>query len=43
MKTPSIGFVGGGRNTRIFLQAFVNKKHKLETVFVVDTNEAVVN
>lgn len=43
MKTQSISFIGGGRITKIFLQAFVNKKVKFEEVIVVDPNEEVVN
>jgi len=38
MKTKSLGFIGGGRITRIFLQAFVNKKAIFESISVFDTN-----
>ena len=38
MKTKSIGFIGGGRITRIFLQAFVNKKAIFDSITVFDTN-----
>ncbi len=40
MKTStfSLGFIGGGRITKIFLQAFTNKKTKLKSVVVFDTN-----
>lgn len=38
MKTPSIGFIGGGRITRILLQAFANKKINLVQATVYDTN-----
>jgi len=38
MKTKSLGFIGGGRVTRIFLQAFVNKKAIFESISVFDTN-----
>jgi len=38
MKTNSIGFIGGGRITKIFLQAFANEKVEFETVVVFDTN-----
>ncbi|MEI7981267.1 MAG: NAD(P)-binding domain-containing protein [Bacteroidota bacterium] len=36
----TIGFIGGGRITRIFLQAFGNKRYKPGKVFVTDVNEA---
>ncbi len=39
MKTKSLGFIGGGRITRIFLQAFVNKKAIFDSISVFDTNE----
>ncbi|WP_423130133.1 pyrroline-5-carboxylate reductase family protein [Gaoshiqia sp. Z1-71] len=42
MKTKSLGFIGGGRITRIFLQAFTNKKHEFESVVVFDTNAEVL-
>ncbi|MGE5395540.1 MAG: pyrroline-5-carboxylate reductase family protein [Candidatus Saccharibacteria bacterium] len=38
MKTKSLGFIGGGRITRIILQAFVNKKAIFESISVFDTN-----
>lgn len=38
MKTKSVGFIGGGRITRIFLQAFVNKKAIFDSITVFDTN-----
>ncbi len=38
MKTKSLGFIGGGRVTKIFLQAFANEKVKFESVVVFDTN-----
>jgi pyrroline-5-carboxylate reductase len=38
MKTPSIGFIGGGRITRILLQAFANKKINLVQATVFDIN-----
>jgi pyrroline-5-carboxylate reductase len=41
MKTNSIGFIGGGRITKIFLQAFANKEINLESVLVFDTNAEV--
>jgi pyrroline-5-carboxylate reductase len=34
----SIGFIGGGRITRIFLQAFQNKNARFSSVVVNDTN-----
>ena len=38
MKTKSLGFIGGGRITRIFLQAFVNKKAIFESISVFDSS-----
>ena len=38
MKTKSLGFIGGGRITRIFLQAFANKKAIFDSISVFDTN-----
>jgi pyrroline-5-carboxylate reductase len=38
MKTKSLGFIGGGRITRIFLQAFVNKKAIFDSISIFDTN-----
>jgi pyrroline-5-carboxylate reductase len=42
MKTKSLGFIGGGRITKIFLQAFANKKMEFESVVVFDTNADVL-
>lgn len=42
MKTQSLGFIGGGRITKIFLQAFFNKKADFESVAVFDTNAEVL-
>jgi pyrroline-5-carboxylate reductase len=42
MKTKSLGFIGGGRITKIFLQAFANKKAEFESVVVFDTNAEVL-
>ena len=39
----SIGFIGGGRITRILLQAFCNKDVKFNTVAVADTNSEVAS
>lgn len=39
MKTKSLGFIGGGRITTIFLQAFVNKKAIFDSISVFDTNQ----
>ena len=38
MKTKSLGFIGGGRITKIILQAFVNKKAIFDSISVFDTN-----
>jgi pyrroline-5-carboxylate reductase len=43
MKTNSLGFIGGGRITKIILQAFTNKLQKFEKVVVFDTNVEVLN
>lgn len=42
MKTKSLGFIGGGRITKIFLQALSNKKIELSSVLVFDTNSEVL-
>lgn len=42
MKTKSLGFIGGGRVTRILLQGFKNKNVKFGKVVVVDTNPEVI-
>jgi pyrroline-5-carboxylate reductase len=41
MKT--IGFIGGGRITRILLQAFKNATISFEKIYVFETNETVLN
>jgi pyrroline-5-carboxylate reductase len=38
MKAKSLGFIGGGRITRIILQAFLNKKTDFSSIVVCDTN-----
>jgi len=38
MKINTLGFIGGGRITRIFLQAFNNKSIEFNSVVVYDTN-----
>jgi len=43
MKTDSLGFIGGGRITRIILQAFANKKAEFQSIVVFDTNAEVLN
>jgi pyrroline-5-carboxylate reductase len=43
MKSNSIGFIGGGRITKIFLQAFNNKQIQFNSVFVYDTNAEVLS
>ena len=42
MKTKSLGFIGGGRITKIFLQALANKKFEFQSVMVFDTNADVL-
>lgn len=43
MKIQSLGFIGGGRITRIFLQAFENKKASWDDVVVFDTDESTAS
>ena len=42
MKTKSLGFIGGGRITKIFLQALTNKNFEFQLVVVFDTNADVL-
>ena len=42
MKTKSLGFIGGGRITKIILQAFENSGISFEKVVVTDTNPDVL-
>lgn len=42
MKTKALGFIGGGRITRIFLQAFVNKKAIFDSISVFDSNPETI-
>src|SRR5674476_957318 len=39
----SIGFIGGGRVTRILLQAFKNKNAKFSKIVVTETNNVVAD
>ncbi|HAF30692.1 MAG TPA: hypothetical protein DCG75_16745 [Bacteroidales bacterium] len=39
----SISFIGGGRVTKIFLQAFLNKSLKFKSIVVFDTNMDVID
>jgi pyrroline-5-carboxylate reductase len=41
MKTVSLGFIGGGRVTRIILQAFQNKNAIFSKIAIADTNQDV--
>jgi pyrroline-5-carboxylate reductase len=43
MKTKSLGFIGGGRITKIILQAFENDGIVFEKVVVTDTSKEVLN
>ena len=43
MKTKSLGFIGGGRITKILLQAFANKHADFKSVSVYDTNLEVLS
>jgi pyrroline-5-carboxylate reductase len=42
MKTNSLGFIGGGRITKIVLQAFTNAGTNMDSVVVYDTNPDVL-
>jgi len=43
MKTKSLGFIGGGRITKILLQAFKNNQISFDKIVVFDTNTEVLN
>ena len=43
MKTKSVSFIGGGRITKIFLQAFKNSEIAFDKVVVFDTNIDILN
>lgn len=43
MKTKSIGFIGGGRITKIFLKGFQNYNVRFSSVTVCDTNAETLN
>jgi len=43
MKTNKLGFIGGGRITRIMLKAFKNKSVKFDSIVIYDTNQDVVS
>jgi pyrroline-5-carboxylate reductase len=43
MKTKSLGFIGGGRITKIILQAFENSGITFEKVVVSDINQEVLS
>nr|WP_320021587.1 NAD(P)-binding domain-containing protein [uncultured Draconibacterium sp.] len=43
MKTKTIGFIGGGRITKIFLQAFQNKKVAFENVKIFEPNSETLS
>lgn len=43
MKTKSLGFIGGGRITKIMLQAIANNRTEYKTVLVYDTNAVVLS
>jgi len=42
MKQSSFGFIGGGRITKIFLQALANKHVEVPSILVCDTNPEVL-
>jgi pyrroline-5-carboxylate reductase len=39
MKTQTLGFIGGGRVTRIILQALMNKKVEFESILIYEPND----
>jgi pyrroline-5-carboxylate reductase len=43
MELKSLGFIGGGRITKIILQALANKQIELPSVLICDTNSEVLN
>ncbi|MEI6748895.1 MAG: NAD(P)-binding domain-containing protein [Bacteroidota bacterium] len=43
MKTKSLGFIGGGRITKVILQAIANNKTEYKAIAVYDTNSAVLS
>nr|WP_321451461.1 NAD(P)-binding domain-containing protein [uncultured Carboxylicivirga sp.] len=43
METQSIGFIGGGRITKVFLQGFKNKNVKFTSIKVFDTDADVLS
>ena len=43
METKSIGFIGGGRITRIFLQALKNKQFDLGSILISDSDQNVLD
>ncbi|MFO7672035.1 MAG: NAD(P)-binding domain-containing protein [Bacteroidales bacterium] len=43
MKTTTLGFIGGGRITKIFLQAFQNKSLGFKSVLVYEPNPSVAS
>jgi pyrroline-5-carboxylate reductase len=43
MRTKSLGFIGGGRVTRILLHAFKNKNAQFSKIVVTDTNNEVAD
>jgi len=43
MKTITLGFIGGGRITKIFLQVIKNNKSEYKAIVVYDTNPVVLS
>ena len=43
MKTKTLGFIGGGRITRIILQAFKNESVEFDSIIVFDPNTETLN
>lgn len=42
MKTKTLGFIGGGRITKIMLQAIANNKTEYKAIVVFDTNPSIL-
>jgi pyrroline-5-carboxylate reductase len=42
MKMESLGFIGGGRITKIFLQALINRQQRFDKVMVFDNNPEIL-
>lgn len=43
MENKTLGFIGGGRVTKIFLHAFNNRNVSFKSIYVIDTNNDVLS